>query len=71
MTLACSRRPGAPGLLAHGSVLATYAHSDQTSPVRRGLFVRTRLMYGGRGASGNAGAVPEVDPESTTRQRLE
>ncbi|MBK8941920.1 MAG: DUF1588 domain-containing protein [Polyangiaceae bacterium] len=60
------------GLLAHGSVLATYAHSDQTSPVRRGLFVRTRLMCMELGAPpANAGAVPEVDPESTTRQRFE
>lgn len=60
------------GLLAHGSVLATYAHSDQTSPVRRGLFVRTRLMCMELGAPpANAGAVPEIDPDVTTRQRFE
>jgi hypothetical protein len=32
------------GILTHASVLAVHAHSDQTSPVRRGAFVRARLL---------------------------
>jgi hypothetical protein len=60
------------GLLAHGSVLATYAHSDQTSPVRRGLFVRTRLLCQTFGVPpANAGGIPEIDPDATTRERFE
>jgi hypothetical protein len=60
------------GLLSHASVLASYAHSDQTSPVRRGLFVRSRLMCMELGTPpANAGAVPEVDPDSSTRERFE
>jgi hypothetical protein len=60
------------GLLAHASVLATYAHSDQTSPVRRGLFVRRRLLCQDLPPPPpNAGGVPEVDPSATTRQRFE
>src|SRR5439155_397222 len=31
------------GVLGHGSVLASTAHSDQTSPIRRGLLVRETL----------------------------
>jgi hypothetical protein len=60
------------GLLAHASVLASYAHSDQTSPVRRGLFVRERLLCNEFAVPpANAGAVPEIDPSSTTRERFE
>ncbi len=59
------------GLLAHGSVLASFAHSNQTSPVRRGLFVRTRLMCLELGPPpANAGAVPEIDESATTRERF-
>ncbi len=32
------------GLLTHPSVLAVHAHSDQTSPVKRGAFIRDRVM---------------------------
>lgn len=60
------------GLLAHASVLASYAHSDQTSPVRRGLFVRERLLCNEFAVPpANAGAVPEIDPSSSTRERFE
>ena len=59
------------GVLAHGSVLASYAHSDQTSPVRRGLFVRERLLCQTLGAPPpDAAAVPSVDPDSTARERF-
>ncbi len=59
------------GLLGHGSVLATTAHSDQTSPIRRGLFVRRRLLCQEFAPPPpNAGGVPKVDPNATTRERF-
>ncbi|MCB9538222.1 MAG: DUF1592 domain-containing protein [Myxococcales bacterium] len=59
------------GVLGHASVLATYAHSDQTSPIRRGLFVRRRLLCQELPPPPpNAGGVPEVDPDATTRERF-
>lgn len=58
------------GVLGQGSVLVTYAHSDQTSPIRRGLFVRERLLCQHLPAPpADAGGVPEVDPNATTRER--
>jgi cytochrome c553 len=61
-------RTGVQGL---GSVLATYAHSDQTSPIRRGLFVRTHLLCQPLPPPPpNAGGVPDVDPNATTRERF-
>lgn len=62
-------RPGVLGLVA---VLAATAHSDQTSPVRRGLFVRERLLCQEPGTPpANAGGVPDVDPNATTRERFD
>lgn len=59
------------GLLSHGSVLATHAHADQSSPIRRGLFVRGRLLCQTLPpAPPNAGGVPDVDPSATTRERF-
>ncbi len=59
------------GILGHGSVLASTAHSDQTSPVLRGLFVRERLLCQTFGAPpANAGGVPDIDPNATTRERF-
>lgn len=59
------------GVLGHGSVLATYAHSDQSSPILRGVFVRERLLCQAFGAPpANAGGVPDVDPNATTRERF-
>lgn len=59
------------GLLGHGSVLATTAHSDQSSPIRRGLFVRRRLLCQEFAPPPpNAGGVPKVDPNATTRERF-
>lgn len=63
--------PTRAGLLGHASVLGTYAHSDQSSPIRRGLFVRRSLLCQEFGAPPpNAGGVPEVDPNATTRERF-
>jgi mono/diheme cytochrome c family protein len=59
------------GVLGHGSVLATTGHSDQTSPIRRGLFVRRRLLCQEfPPPPPNAGGVPKVDPGATTRERF-
>ena len=59
------------GLLGHGSVLASYAHSDQSSPIKRGLFIRRRLLCQELPAPPpNAGGVPKVDPGATTRERF-
>lgn len=59
------------GVLGHASVLSTYAHSDQTSPIRRGLFVRERLLCQDLGVPPpSAGGVPDVDPDATTRERF-
>lgn len=59
------------GVLGHGSVLATTGHSDQTSPIRRGLFVRSRLLCQEfPPPPPNAGGVPKVDPNATTRTRF-
>lgn len=59
------------GVLGHGGVLATRAHSDQTSPIRRGLLVRRDLLCETFGAPpANAGGVPKVDPNATTRERF-
>jgi hypothetical protein len=59
------------GVLGHASILAVQAHSDQTSPIRRGLFVRQRLLceqFAPPPAA--AGGVPDVDPSATTRERF-
>ena len=61
-----------PGVLGEGAMLATWAHSDQTSPVKRGLFVRRRLLCEDLPPPPpNVGSVPAVDPNSTTRQRFQ
>lgn len=61
----------AAGLLGHSSVLTSYAHSDQTSPVKRGVFVREHLLCQEFPTPpANAGGVPRVDPNATTRDRF-
>lgn len=59
------------GILGHGSIMTSTAHSDQTSPIRRGLWVRQRLLCQEFGPPPpNAGGVPDVDPTATTRERF-
>jgi mono/diheme cytochrome c family protein len=59
------------GLLGHGSVLGAYAYADQSSPVRRGLFVRRNLLCEDfPKPPPTAGKVPAVDPSATTRDRF-
>lgn len=61
------------GFLTHPSVLAVHAHSDQSSPVRRGAFIRDRVL-----CTPLPDPPPDVnvnppvtDPSATTRQRFE
>src|SRR5690606_834159 len=35
---------GRGGLLGLGSVMASHAHSNESSPIKRGLFVRDRML---------------------------
>lgn len=59
------------GVLGHASVLATTAHSDQTSPIRRGLLIRRNLLCEELPPPPPfAGGVPDVDPNATTRERF-
>ena len=59
------------GVLGHAAVLATTAHSDQTSPIVRGLLVRRNFLCQELPPPPpNAGGVPEVDPNATTRERF-
>ena len=60
------------GVLGQASILAATAHSDQTSPIRRGLFVRRALLCEEFPAPPpNAGGLPPVDPNATTRERFQ
>jgi hypothetical protein len=64
-----SPRPAADtraGVLGHGSVLASYAHSDQTSPIRRGLFVREQPAL--PASSAPRRPTPAACPRSTLRR---
>jgi hypothetical protein len=60
------------GLLTQASLMTINAHSDQTSPVHRGLLVRDRLMcQPPPPPPDNVDAtVPAVDPNVSTRERF-
>ncbi len=59
------------GVLSLGAVLTRYAHSDQGSPILRGSFVRQSLLCQQfPPPPPNAGGVPDVDPNATTRERF-
>lgn len=59
------------GVLGEAAILAATAHSDQTSPVKRGLFVRRQLLCQEFPTPPpNAGGLPSVDPNATTRERF-
>jgi hypothetical protein len=60
------------GVLTQASVLAAHAHANQTSPVKRGLFVLTNIL-----CSQISPPPPDVDttppnpdPNATTRERF-
>ena len=60
------------GLLRLGSVLASHAHADDSSPVRRGVFVRERLLCQELPPPPPDvdNTPPGLDPTLTTRERF-
>jgi hypothetical protein len=60
------------GLLTLGAVLGMHAHSNETSPIRRGLFVRARLLCQSMPPPPpNVDTTPPgLDPSLTTRARF-
>jgi hypothetical protein len=60
------------GLLTLGTVLATHAHSNESSPVKRGRFVRERLLC--QKLTPPPPSIdttpPGLDPTKTTRERF-
>lgn len=60
------------GLLTHGSFLAKHANTDQSSPIKRGVFVRESLFCAAVPPPPSDVEVkpPEVTPGQTTRERF-
>ena len=59
------------GILSFGSFLSTHAHSDQSSPIKRGVAIRERVLCQELGEPPpNAGMAPEVDFNSSTQERF-
>jgi uncharacterized protein DUF1592/uncharacterized protein DUF1588/uncharacterized protein DUF1585 len=60
------------GLLTLGAVVGMHAHSNESSPVRRGAFVRTRLLCQTlQPPPENLNIMPPgLDPSLTTRERF-
>jgi hypothetical protein len=62
---------GRAGVLGQASFLSTFAHSDQTSPIKRGVWVRERLLCQEFPTPPPAaGTLPPVDPNATARERF-
>lgn len=61
------------GMLTHPSVLAVHAHADQSSPVKRGAFIRERVLCTPLPDPPPAvnDTPPMIDPNATTRERFE
>ncbi len=59
------------GILGHGSILATNAYSDQTSPILRGLFIRQNILCQTMPPPpANVPPLPPVNPDASTRERI-
>jgi hypothetical protein len=60
------------GILTLGSVLSSHAHSDDSSPIRRGVFVRERLLCQELPPPPPDvdNTPPGLDPSLTTRERF-
>lgn len=63
---------GRGGVLGFGAVLASHAHQNESSPIKRGLFVRDRLLCQTLpGPPQNLNTTPPgLDPTLTTRVRF-
>ena len=64
---------GRLGVLTHPALLAAYAHTDRSSPTRRGLFVQSRVLCNDvPPPAGNIDTtLPDVDEPTTLRDRIE
>jgi hypothetical protein len=63
---------GRGGVLGFGAVMASHAHQNESSPIKRGLYVRNRLLcqvLPQPGANINT-TPPGLDPKLTTRERF-
>ena len=59
------------GVLSMGAFLSSHAHSDQSSPIKRGVAIRERILCQKLGEPPpNAGMAPEVDFNSSTQERF-
>jgi hypothetical protein len=60
------------GILSLGAVLASHAHSNESSPIKRGVFVRDRLLCQDlTPPPANLDTTPPgLDPKLTTRERF-
>lgn len=60
------------GLLTQPALLARLAHPDQASPIRRGVFVRERILCQTLPSPPNNINItpPDPDPNATTRERF-
>ncbi|MBC8068356.1 MAG: DUF1592 domain-containing protein, partial [Deltaproteobacteria bacterium] len=60
------------GLLRLGSVLASHAHPNESAPIKRGAFVRERLLCQPLAPPppGVDATPPAIDPNATTRERF-
>lgn len=59
------------GILSMGAFLSAHAHSDQSSPIKRGVAIRERILCQKLGEPPpNAGMAPEVDFNSSTQERF-
>lgn len=63
---------GRGGLLGLGTVLASHAHSNESSPIKRGVFVRNRILCQDLvpPPPGVDTTPPGLDPTLTTRERF-
>ena len=59
------------GVLAQLGWLSTFAHSDQSSPIKRGVAIRERLLcHDLPDPPADAGMAPEIDFSSSAQQRF-
>jgi hypothetical protein len=67
-----SNTPGSVGLLSQPGLMAMLAHSDQSGPVQRGVFVRQRILcLDVPPPPPNFNPIPpDPDPSLTTRERF-